>query len=358
MHHVAVLGAGRIGRMVTQLLADSGDYLVRLGDKRERAVREISGALDAVRGQTVDFAEPASLAPLLDGAEAVVSCCPYECNGLIARQAVERGIHYLDLTEDVEVARAVLELADGSRGALIPQCGLAPGFITIVAMHLLEGMDEVQSLKLRVGALPRYPSNMLKYNLTWSTNGLVNEYSNPCEVLRDGALAWVEPLDGREELVVDGVSYEAFYTSGGVGSLCHSLQGRVSQLSYKSIRYPGHCDYMRLIMRELRLGEHPRQLEQILERALPMTDADQVVIHISAVGEQAGRLVERSYARTILHQEIDAKSWGAIQITTAAGVCGVLDLLLEGKLPQSGFVRQEQVPYRDFVSNRFGRHYA
>jgi saccharopine dehydrogenase-like NADP-dependent oxidoreductase len=358
MSVVAVLGAGKIGRMVTHFLEHSGSYAVRIADSHRVAVDDLVAQLPTVAGHVVDFTDGKTLDAVLDGAVAVLSCAPFECNPFIVEQAVRHGIHYLDLTEDIETTRRVLELAKHSKRAIIPQCGLAPGFITITAMHLISKMEEVESLKMRVGALPRYPSNMLKYNLTWSTEGLINEYANPCEVLRDGELAMVEPLQGYETLMVDGVRYEAFNTSGGLGSLCHSLKGRVRNLNYKSIRYRGHCDYMRLVMNELRMSQHPAALKEILERALPTTYQDQVVIYVSAVGRWHDHLVEHNYARTIHHQTIYDQNWSAIQITTAAGICAVLDLLLEGKLPESGVVKQEDVDHEDFIENRFGRYYA
>jgi saccharopine dehydrogenase-like NADP-dependent oxidoreductase len=356
---IAVLGAGKIGRMVAHFLGRTGGYQVRIGDVNGEAASMLAKRVGGgATGHQVDFDDERTLGPVLDGTAAVLSCCPFECNPFIAEQAVKYDIHYLDLTEDIETTRKVLEFEPKSNKALIPQCGLAPGFITITAMHLMKRLDTCESLKLRVGALPRYPSNMLKYNLTWSTQGLINEYANPCEVLRDGELQSVEALQGLEGLMVDGVEYEAFNTSGGLGSLCHSLKGQVKNINYKSIRYPGHNNYMRLLMNELRMTDHQKTLCEIFERALPTTFQDQVVVFVSATGKKYGTYTEYTYARTVHHQTIYNENWSAIQITTAAGICGVLDLLLEGKLPQKGFVRQEDVDHQAFITNRFGQYYA
>ncbi len=356
---IAVLGAGKIGRMVAHFLGRTGGYQVRIGDVDGEAAANLAARVgEGASGHPVDFSDARTLQPILDGAAAVLSCCPFECNPFIAEQAVNYDIHYLDLTEDIETTRQVLAFESKSNKALIPQCGLAPGFITVTGMHLMKRLDTCESLKLRVGALPRFPSNMLKYNLTWSTQGLINEYANPCEVLRDGELRSAEALQGLEGLMVDGVQYEAFNTSGGLGSLCHSLKGKVQNINYKSIRYPGHADYMRLLMNELRMTDHQATLCEIFERALPATYQDQVVVFVSATGKKNGNYTEYTYARTVQHQTIYNENWSAIQITTAAGICGVLDLLLEGKLPQKGFVKQEDVDYTQFITNRFGRYYA
>ena len=95
---------------------------------------------------------------------------------------------------------------------------------------------------MRVGALPQFPTNALTYNLTWSTDGLINEYCNPCEAIHDGERMHVLPLEGIEHFSLDGVRYEAFNTSGGLGTLCDTLDGRVRELNYKTIRYQGHRD--------------------------------------------------------------------------------------------------------------------
>ncbi|MEQ8764448.1 MAG: saccharopine dehydrogenase C-terminal domain-containing protein [Planctomycetota bacterium] len=355
---IVLLGAGKIGRMVTHFLAGTGEYAVRVGDVAQAAVDALKERHSGVSGSRVDFSEADDLDALFDGADAVISCAPFHCNPLIAERAREKGLHYFDLTEDVAVTDQVEKLADGAETAFVPQCGLAPGFITIAANHLIEPMTEIREVRMRVGALPRYPSNRLKYNLTWSTEGLINEYLNPCEVLLDGEFRSVQALENLERLTIDGVEYEAFNTSGGLGSFAHSLQGRVRNVNYKSIRYPGHNALIKFLMDDLRMGEQPGVLKDIFERCLPATMQDQIVIFVSAVGEYLGRLTERTYAKTIYHQEIDGENWSGIQVTTSAGVCALVDLLFEGKLPGKGFIKQEQVPWTDFITNRFGRYYA
>ena len=114
--------------------------------------------------------------------------------------ARKAGTHYFDLTEDVEVTRAVRAIATGANHAFVPQCGLAPGFISIAAAELITHFDELRSVKLRVGALPQHPNNVLKYSLTWSTEGLINEYGNPCQAIVDGRVLDVAPLEGLEEI--------------------------------------------------------------------------------------------------------------------------------------------------------------
>jgi saccharopine dehydrogenase-like NADP-dependent oxidoreductase len=358
MKTIALLGAGKIGRMVAHFLGTCGDYSLRIADANGDAAKALLPGLKSATADALDFGNEAAIAKLLDGAFAVISCAPFFCNPLIARIAKQKNVHYLDLTEDVAVTKEVEALAKGANVAFIPQCGLAPGFITIVANHLIAGMERIDELKMRVGALPRYPSNRLKYNLTWSTEGLVNEYCHPCEALANGEFVTIPALENLERLTIDGVEYEAFNTSGGLGTFAETLKGRARNVNYKSVRYPGHNELMKFLLHDLKFIQDPPSLCKLFDRVLPGTEQDQIVIFVSASGDVNGRLLERTYATTIYHQEIAGKSWSGIQITTAAGICAVLDLLAQGKVATKGFVRQEDIAYDAFIQNRFGKYYG
>ncbi len=358
MKNVLVLGAGKIGRMVAHLLQTCGDYQCTVMDSHQHSLDETAALAPGARLVRGAFDDVAAVDGALEGCWAVVSCAPFFCNIAIAERAKARGVHYLDLTEDVAVTKRVMELAKGARTAFIPQCGLAPGFITIAAAHVIEGMTDLHEVKMRVGALPEFPSNALKYNLTWSTDGLINEYIQPCEAVVDGHVVTVPALEGLETVRIEGMELEGFNTSGGLGTFALTLQGRVRHLSYKTLRYPGHNAILRLLLWDLGFREHRDELKRAFERALPTTRQDIVAIFVSAAGVLHGRYTERTYARIVRHREIGGHHWTAIQITTACGVCAVLDLLHEGRTPQHGFVRNEDVRFADFIANRFGRHYG
>jgi saccharopine dehydrogenase-like NADP-dependent oxidoreductase len=272
--------------------------------------------------------------------------------------ACRAGVHYLDLTEDVESTRAVMELAKEAKTALIPQCGLAPGFISIAARHLAEGFEELRDVQMRVGALPIYPTNTLKYNLTWSTDGLINEYCNWCDAIVDGVRVSTQALEDLERFSLDGIDYEAFNTSGGLGTLCDTLQGRVQNLNYKTVRYPGHRDIVKTLIRDLRLGSRRELLKDVLETALPITYQDVVLVFATVSGQKQGRLTQESYAKKIYGQAVNGRQLSAIQLTTAAGICAVLDLLVSGAIPQRGLVRQEEIGLEVFLANRFGCYFT
>lgn len=354
---VTLVGSGTIGAMIADFLARSGDYAVTVVDRDATALARIdTGA--ALERRPLDVRTPGALATALRGQTAVLNAAPFHLTTDIARAAVEAGVHYLDLTEDVASTRTVRALAETATTAFIPQCGLAPGFITIVAADLIGRFEQLRDVRLRVGALPQFPSNALGYNLTWSTEGLINEYCEPCEAIVEGRRSQVPPLEDCETFALDGVTYEAFNTSGGLGSLCETLEGRVRHLSYQTIRYPGHAALMKALLDDLRLRERRDLLRDLLEHAVPTTRQDVVIVYVTVCGWRDGRLEQVTDVRKIYGQTVADRPRSAIQITTAASVCAVLDLLLAGALPQRGFVRQEDIALDAFLANRFGRWYA
>jgi len=353
---LTLVGAGKIGEAIAALLGDTGDYNLTVIDRDESRLDVFRDAGYAV--QVCDLDAATDLAPLLDDQDIVISACPYHLTPVIAAAAKSAGAHYFDLTEDVESTRAVKRLAQGADTAFVPQCGLAPGFISIAAHSASRDFESLRDLRMRVGALPIYPSNALKYNLTWSTDGLINEYCNPCEAIVDGELREVPALEETEEFSLDGLNYEAFNTSGGLGTLCETLAGRVENLNYKTVRYPGHRDIVKMLIRDLRLGMHRQLLKDVLEAAIPMTAQDLVLIFVTATGQKAGRLTQETFVRKVYGREVGGKYLSAIQLTTAAGICAMVDLMVAHKLAWRGFIRQEQVSIDTFLENRFGRFYA
>jgi saccharopine dehydrogenase-like NADP-dependent oxidoreductase len=359
MHKVVLLGAGKIGDAIINLLGGSGDYAITVADKDPDRIALVE-KLQApnVTARVLDIADPASLSALLKGQDAVLSAAPYYLTPVIAEAARSTGVHYFDLTEDVQSTRRVKELAVGADAAFVPQCGLAPGFISVVAYDLAKQFDQLRDVNMRVGALPIFPTNALKYNLTWSTDGLINEYCNACEAIIDSEMRETLALEEVEAFSLDGIAYEAFNTSGGLGTLCETLLGRVENLNYKTVRYPGHRDIIKMLIRDLRLGQRRELLKDVLESAIPMTLQDVVLVFVTVSGYQEGRLTQQTFAKKIYSQQVNGRLLSAIQLTTASGICAMVDMLLAGRLPQRGFVRQEQAVLADFLGNRFGSYYA
>jgi len=356
MADVIILGAGKIGSTIARLLAATPDYHVTVVDRSKKRLAEIATGLTFSTAQ-LDIADHAALASQLRGKFAVLSAAPFQLTATIANAAAKAGVHYLDLTEDVESTRRVKLIADTAKCAFIPQCGLAPGFISILAGELVRNFDSLDSVQLRVGALPQFPSNALNYNLTWSTDGVINEYIQPCEAIVNGKIVEVPALEEREEISLDGISYEAFNTSGGLGTLCETLEGKVNTLNYRTVRYPGHAAIMKTLLHDLGLQHRRDLLKGILEHALPATMQDVVIVFVTVAGRRDGRLIQESYAKKIYSTEIGGCATSAIQVTTASSICTILDLLARRKIPSQGFIRQEDIRLNTFLENRFGVYY-
>ncbi|GAB4393836.1 MAG: saccharopine dehydrogenase C-terminal domain-containing protein [Gammaproteobacteria bacterium] len=361
MFEVLIAGAGKIGALITCLLAESGDYKVHIADLNFKGadIKRLKERFPQIETVELDVKNKAELNQFLTQhpKQAIISSLPYFCNPYVAEVAKERGVHYFDLTEDVEVTRTVKGLAQNANSAFVPQCGLAPGFISIVANSLMQHFDEIDAVKLRVGALPQNTNNALQYSLTWSTDGVINEYGNLCHGIKNREPAVLNPLEDLEHIQLDGLSYEAFNTSGGLGSLAELYEGKVNVMNYKTIRYPGHCEKMRVLMNDLKLNDDRETLKRILENAIPKTYQDLVLVYVSVTGYRHGNYLEENYMKKVYPHDIAGLHWSAIQTTTAAGICAVVDMVLNDIGKYKGFVYQEQFSLEAFLSNRFGRFY-
>ncbi|MFT5882695.1 MAG: saccharopine dehydrogenase-like NADP-dependent oxidoreductase [Crocinitomicaceae bacterium] len=360
MHRILLLGCGKIGGTIARILAGSGDYALTLADRSNTRMKPLESLPNITRCINLDIDDQESLHSAMHGCVAVICALSYSHCLQVAQAAMECKLSYFDLTEDIAVSLKIKQLAESAQHgqAIMPQCGLAPGFTAIIANHLAQQVDRVENINIRVGALPVYPTNSLRYNLTWSTDGLINEYCQPCQILRDAELVEARPLTGLEALSIDGTRYEAFHTSGGIGSLCSSLRGAARNINYKTIRYPGHRDLVSFLLEELQLANRKDLLREILENAIPTTQQDLVLTFCSITGWRSDQFVQISDARKIYHTELDGSAVSAIQLTTAASISAAVDLFFSHKLPSLGFIRQEDIMLDDFLHNRFGCHFA
>lgn len=347
---IRVIGLGKVGDLVAQLLHDAG-FRVTAYDARQR-----DGLPFAIK--TLDARDPAALRDGLAGGDAVVSCLPYDVNLGVAEAAAEVGLHYFDLTEDVPTTTRVRELAAEASTAFAPQCGLAPGLIGIVGAATCAGFDELRSIELRVGALPQHPSGLLGYAFIWSPEGVVNEYLNDCEVIRGGKRQTIPAMTELETVVIDGNRLEAFLTSGGLGTMCETYEGRVQRLDYKTLRYPGHCELIRFFFDELLLRDRRELAGEILVNAKPPVDDDVVLLYAAVEGRRDGQLTRSQHVQTFRPREIAGRMWRAISWTTAASACAVVELVASGAIPATGFVRQEDIPLAALLATRSGAYLA
>lgn len=348
---IAVLGLGKVGRLAARLLHESG---FKVTGYDIHAPRE---ALPFAVKDT-DLSSHDALLGEFRSAEAVLSCLPYHLNLGIAKAAHEAGIHYFDLTEDVPTTQAIIDLSKTARGLMAPQCGLAPGFVGIVGASHAAVFDKCRSIKMRVGALPQNPTGLLGYAFNWSPEGVVNEYLNDCEVIEGGERKFVSPMEWHEVLYIDGVKLEAFTTSGGLGTMCDTYLGRIDNIDYKTMRYPGHMQLMNFFFHELLMRERRDIAGEILTNAKPPVEDDVVYIHVSSEGEIEGRLQRKEFVRALRPMDIAGARRTAIAWTTAGSVVAVIEMVRKGTLPQTGFLKQEDIPLDAFLATTTGRFYA
>ena len=346
---IAVLGLGKVGHLAAELLVQAGFEVTGIDSRPVDA---------AFATRVADLTDVDGLAAVLAGQEAVLSCLPYHLNIGVSTVAHGLGLHYFDLTEDVPTTRHIRELAKTSKGLMAPQCGLAPGFVGIVAADLATQFDKVRSIKLRVGALPQNPTGLLGYAFNWSPEGVVNEYLNDCEVIEEGVLKTVSAMEWLETVYIDGMQLEAFTTSGGLGTMCETYAGVIDNLDYKTMRYPGHVSLMNFFFHELLMRENRAEAGRILTNAKPPVDADVVYVHVAAEGHVDGQMRRLEFVRAYYPLEIAGKSRTAIAWTTSASVVAVIEMVRAGTLPQQGFLKQEEIPLAPYLATGTGNFYA
>jgi len=344
------VGLGNVGRLIADMLLERGFDVLGVDADASRSAGEHMTVMDVT--------DSVALGDLFGGVDAVISCLPYYLNAVVATAAHAARVHYLDLTEDVATSNLIRELAARSDRVFMPRCGLAPGFVCVIGGGLAARLETVERIELRAGALPRSPNNAAGYACNWSPAGVVNEYVNPCEQLRGGELVNVPPLSDVETIVIDGASYEAFTTSGGLGTMCETFASQVDCLDYKTIRYPGHCQLMRFMLLELGLGRHREESVRLLTDAYPPVRDDLVIVYVAAAGTTDGRRAREEFVRVYRPRDVAGETRTAIAWTTAAGAVSMVELLAAGSLPDAGFVRQEDVPLDAFLATSAGRMLA
>ena len=295
--------------MIARLLVDSGDYRVIVGDVSQAALERIAGA--GRRGHAARECRLAGGAGrALAGCDSVISALSFYHNPLVAEAALAAGASYFDLTEDVATSDGFAKSPNG-RATARSSCRSAASrraSFRSSRNDLTAGSSSSTPCSMRVGALPQFPTGELKYNLTWSTDGLINEYCNPCEAIHDGRRIDVLPLEGLEHFSLDGVRYEAFNTSGGLGTLCDTLDGQVRELNYKTVRYVGHRDLMKLLIDELRLSEHRERSRTFWKARCRSRSRTSWSRSAPSPGWRNGQLVQKSDARKIYHQQIGGEN--------------------------------------------------
>lgn len=372
-HKIVIAGAGGMGSATALLLRELGDFDadVFLGDANlARAksaaawVREGSarhGAVEAfslpTQGSSPEFDR------VLSGADLLLDCLPGSEAPRLARLARQHRLHYANLTEHVRETNEVEEIAQGAPQGFLLQTGLAPGFVDVLGHGLFQrfcaehGVDPVrgqaESLTMRVGALTTTAHPPHYYGFTWSSIGVATEYVEPATVVRDFQRTTRPSLSDLAPIVIQGVRYEEALTSGGAADLPAVLAGRVRHLDYKTLRYPGHYEWVKGLLRSAPEGvDRAEHLQRQMESAIPFVDDDLVVIYSAVEGRGADGVLRRLESSFRIEPvTVGARRLKAIQATTAAGLAESARLLLTDEI--QGVCHQSQIDPARFMAGPF-----
>jgi lysine 6-dehydrogenase len=279
-----VLGAGLQGSACAYDLLQNPDVSqVRLADHRLDHLPEFLKPLSGPRliPTTLDVRDREAVLAVMRESDAVMSAIPYYFNLQLAECAVEAGVHFCDLGGNTEIVFQQKELAERARAkgvTIIPDCGVAPGMVNILAEHGIRQLDTVDSVRIYVGGLPQNPEPPLNYQVVYSLEGVLDYYTTRSWVLRDGQRSQVTALSEREpvEFPAPVGTLEAFHTAGGLSTMAFRYEGKVPEMEYKTLRYPGHAEIMESI-RELGLLD----LEPVDVKGIKVVPRD---LFVAAVG--------------------------------------------------------------------------
>lgn len=352
MSIIAIVGAGRVGSAAAKILLTTSDHEIALIDRSEEALQDVYFACSELSRPEhletlypeipvetfVSFSKDQLEATLLKIKPDLVICTtPFDLYLEVAQAANRVQAHFVGFTEDTEVNNAIKDLGI-SRLTFVPQTGLAPGLINYIGLSLFDTLGEPEKLDLRVGALPQVSFGPGHYAITWSPEGLVNEYLKPSFRKVNGHIETVPPLDEHESIIVDGVQYEAFTTAGGIGDL--EAYENIPFVEYKSLRFPGHLDHLQKVMAK---AEGLEETVQMFKKIFYTTRDDVVVIAAQAVD------VDHRSASTSLHfcPSIDL-GLTALELTTAGTGIGVVELILNGDL-EAGVLDCSEIPFTQLL---------
>jgi lysine 6-dehydrogenase len=371
---ILVLGAGRMGYgAVYDLIHNSPEVEsvtvadFDLGKAVEAAEKIGSGKLSATQ---VDVSDYASVSELMKPHDSAISCVNYWYNLELSKAAIETGTNFCDLGGNNYIVDEQLALDTEAKTAgisIIPDCGLAPGMVSVLAMHGANRFDEIEEIHIRVGGLPQHPQPPLDYQLVFSVEGLINEYIEVARVIRGGEIKEIESMTELESLAFDDFpALEAFQTSGGTSTLPETFLGKIRELDYKTIRYAGHCDKFKtmidlgLCASEEILVDYakvtPRKVfGELLQKHLPADEPDYVLVRLEFAGMKDG--AKKSFRYDIVDKFDEATGLSAMMRTTAFPASIIAQMMARGDVLARGATPQEKaIDAEKFVAELAARN--
>ncbi len=368
-YNIIIAGAGGIAQAVGLILAQRSHVCpnIHIGN---RTILNAQKAADWINAGTtsksnVDFflLSDSKLTDemkfIFSSADIILDCLPGSQAPRIAQFAKDFNCHYANLTEHVKETNQIIELVKDAKTGFVLQSGLAPGYIDILGNYLFDvfckkyGVNRVDRLELKVGALTEHATPPHYYGFTWSPVGVATEYLEDTVVIRNHKKTYLPALSERSQIIIDGILYEQDLTSGGAADLPNSLAGKVAQLDYKTLRFPGHYAWVdKQINRESANPEKLKILQEKMEQNIPQIETDQVILYAAVEGkDNNGKLRRIEYANRVLQQYVGKHKLRAIQTTTAAPLVQVAQMLLESD--STGIILQSEIDPKPFLEGSF-----
>jgi saccharopine dehydrogenase-like NADP-dependent oxidoreductase len=364
---IFIAGAGGIGRAAALLLETNDAFVgkIIIGDINDDQLADASawvtkGAPDS-NVTAFNMAKEVELGVLLDSCDVIMDCLPGSFAPKLARLALDHHAHYVNLTEYVKETEEIAELAKNADTGFVLQTGLAPGYINILALKLYErfvsdyGDENVQKMQMKVGALSKNALAPHHYAFTWSPIGVATEYVKDAIIVRNNERILVPALSGRNLITIDGIVYEDNFTSGGAANLPSALADKITNIDYKTLRYPGHYKWVEKTLSKLPISENRiEKLRHIMLDKIPIVDDDVVIIYASVLGkDKQGFLRSYEKALKIEPMKIGHQTLRAIQSTTASALCEMAYYLLTKNT--KGVIYQTDIEKDAFLNGPFVR---
>jgi saccharopine dehydrogenase-like NADP-dependent oxidoreductase len=354
---IIIVGGGRAGEAILTLLATDARYeafVCEIDYDRLRALREAGH-----EGAQISGADARQMEPLLADAACVICAAPPSVAGPLARAAFAVGCAYVDMSEETEAISALEDEVQAAGLCFAPGCGLAPGYVATLVDAMIRDAGAQADITAYVGVLPASRENRLGYGNLWGIDGLMAEYTNPGHALVNGEIVSTAPLKALEEITIGAEQFEAFTTSGSLEELARHYQGHVRGLAFKTLRYPGHLDYVRFLLDDLKLSERLYMFRNLLLNGLPMIERDRIIIHVIDRNPQAPRQITRLFGTAHTEHEPapasdDENGAGSTVAHVAAQhVCAVTDIIVQGLAPRHGVLHHNDLTMELLGQSRF-----
>ena len=368
-YHIIIAGAGGIAEAVGLILSEwsSVTPTIYIGNRTFAKAQKVANWIQEGTSKqctVMPFHLEANtlteeMKAIFNKADALLDCLPGHLAPKMAQYAKNFELHYANLTEYVAETNQIMDIAKNAKTGFVLQTGLAPGYINVLANHLFQKfceiykVDLVDSLEFKVGALTKHAVAPHYYGFTWSPIGVATEYVKDAIALRNYKKVMLPALSEPSIIIINGVTYEDDLTSGGAANLPDELEGKVRTLDYKTLRHPGHYDWVKAQLDDLK--NSPDMITDLQNRMMdniPHIEEDQIVIYVAVQGkDDKGRLSRQEIAKVIHPQQVGKHMLRAIQTTTAVPLIQAMQWLLE--TAPKGVILQSDMDPETFLNGDY-----